>query len=1349
MYNKAQLSKDRKLAKEPKKLARPKDKFVIPGAPKVDPNGYWDPANVGRIIEVPLNEDSRSITMSYPDGTPLDQPLIGVGTDTGMMQYMMPGQDYMFPYDSSVMEHPIMDDGEYMDLDDDEIALYRAGGYVIEELPQQDNGGVYSKDIQYPAKHNPANSFTVTDPRSMQDGGGYEIELTDEEIDQYRKGGYVVEELPQAAVGMNVRPLPVPPPASRTSGPTDPAELAAIMAAQQKPYLISPGMMYYPNLGIAKPVQSKPEVGKLPTKKLTQTPEIIPSNYNYTPQEPETIRTASTLQTVMEPDPNREGKFKVKELRQAPYSAYFPGEGWLPMNAPRVMYYNPTTGEETEERFQDGGLTQAQDGIQSQASNAPTDSELTYGEYYSQAADASKKSYDDYIIALEKEKQRVANVRKNIIPTAKMLDSVDNYMRTDDWFNSPEGQAYLKYTSAENPKQLEAARQALTPTVKALLPNQGKYNVARWDADENQWNPRATPHRELYCTPYGCFTYQKAGANDVPTIGGNLDFVQKVNSGSLPFEKIPANQRQPGDMALWVENSPADYTDASKGYIRRPHHTTIYASPDADEPNNPEAGNYYNADNGVRLAYGLTNYETNAEPLDRMDYYRYIGQTNKMQDELIKKQAAWEAAENKADRGPRPTLATVPLDRSYFNTERPQEDIVQVDYNQQMIDRINNMDISNKKKRKLLKDAEDAIAFNKTFQQPKSPILETSNVPTVNTQNNQTASFKEGGLIQAQLGLITSPFNLPADVKHPMQVSPNKPTVKRTGRTYDALNDVKPVVAESTTPKNLPTKNLSTNEAMALKVAERDATIKAIKEAPLLTEDQKNEILMSPQKLDEYSYLTRQQEPDTIKESIPYSARERAWDIATNPFDAFEYAVRTGDVSNMPRNYNQMRMAGIDPSAGGGANAVGNALNTTINLFDAGDKVVRNVGEGNYGTAALEAMRFIPGARLNTGASKYLTTQTPLKNVYNKVATGNSFLTDYGLPAWKVEKPNGIIRSSDYIARPYTDAEAKLLSTYGRGMRFKSQADWDAMEALTKSGATDFSKSDTPISRVLGYYAGGSDEQKAIEALRRGDVFATPAEKNIRTWSAGIPKVDDNFKGNTRLIIPSRYTKDLGSHFAGMPYYDKRVNFLWDHSVNKSLNYNAFPEKELMGNIPEGFKVIGTSSEDGMRNLIIKPLKKSGSPNAFTRSGLGGMDMSNHTIKNVDYYTQLLDTYNKNIMPAANRKFYKDLIATVKKQDGLVTERQLNQLKRLATGNFDFGSKGYNKGYEGGGYVDNQMTHFQDGGNMDPGNNALKLHMFYDKNNFTTGGTVEMMTDDEIKKYRDAGYVIIEEPDYE
>jgi predicted chitinase/LysM repeat protein/GH24 family phage-related lysozyme (muramidase) len=107
--------------------------------------------------------------------------------------------------------------------------------------------------------------------------------------------------------------------------------------------------------------------------------------------------------------------------------------------------------------------------------------------------------------------------------------------------------------------------------------------------------------------------------------------------------------------------------------------------------------------------------------------------------------------------------------------------------------------------------------------------------------------------------------------------------------------------------------------------------------------------------------------PDTVREAIPQGNASRAWDYITNPFTAFEYAVSGGGAENMPHNINAMRMAGIDPGVVAGRNLVGNALNTTTNLFDAGDKVIRNVGEGNYGTAALEALRFLPGSRVATG----------------------------------------------------------------------------------------------------------------------------------------------------------------------------------------------------------------------------------------------------------------------------------------------------------------------------------------------------------------------------------------------
>lgn len=119
MYNKKELKKTERSAVKSNPWA--KDRVVIPGAPKVDPNGYWDPANIGRIIEVP----SPIVTMQN-----VEEPLVGVGSDTGIAQYMTEGNEYTFPYDSSVIEYPAK---QYMELTDDEIAEYKAGGYVVEE----------------------------------------------------------------------------------------------------------------------------------------------------------------------------------------------------------------------------------------------------------------------------------------------------------------------------------------------------------------------------------------------------------------------------------------------------------------------------------------------------------------------------------------------------------------------------------------------------------------------------------------------------------------------------------------------------------------------------------------------------------------------------------------------------------------------------------------------------------------------------------------------------------------------------------------------------------------------------------------------------------------------------------------------------------------------------------------------------------------------------------------------------------------------------------------------------------------------------------------------------------------
>lgn len=86
----------------------------------------------------------------------------------------------------------------------------------------------------------------------------------------------------------------------------------------------------------------------------------------------------------------------------------------------------------------------------------------------------------------------------------------------------------------------------------------------------------------------------------------------------------------------------------------------------------------------------------------------------------------------------------------------------------------------------------------------------------------------------------------------------------------------------------------------------------------------------------------------------------------------------------------------------------------------------------------------------------------------------------------------------------------------------------------------------------------------------------------------------------------------------------------------------------------------------------------------FSQTGLGSVRGENftHTINNVDYYNQLLDTYTSYQLPTKSKKFYTDIINSIKNQNGKATELQFNALQRLKTGNFDFGKKGYALGGE-------------------------------------------------------------------
>jgi hypothetical protein len=132
----------------------------------------------------------------------------------------------------------------------------------------------------------------------------------------------------------------------------------------------------------------------------------------------------------------------------------------------------------------------------------------------------------------------------------------------------------------------------------------------------------------------------------------------------------------------------------------------------------------------------------------------------------------------------------------------------------------------------------------------------------------------------------------------------------------------------------------------------------------------------------------------------------------------------------------------------------------------------------------------------------------------------------------------------------------------------------------------------------------------------------------------------------------------------------------------------------LFGNIKVGDSRLKLYKEDWLKGYKEVPTELPGSPNAsisdrlkqfFDRPpgplmlGMPTGSSSNMVKKNIPYYEQLLNTYDSKVMSATNKKFYKDLIGTAKKQDGMLTEAQVRELDRLKTGNFDFGKRGFNK----------------------------------------------------------------------
>lgn len=270
---------------------------------------------------------------------------------------------------------------------------------------------------------------------------------------------------------------------------------------------------------------------------------------------------------------------------------------------------------------------------------------------------------------LEAEKQKVQQVRANVIPTAKNIASRWENMSSEDKAAYDDILNYAPNSSITGlapptrgktrGQQTSEVRQKLADRPESLKEYMPNYNIFLDQPDKFGTN------RGVYCTTMGCYSYEKAGARQITDengrpMRGNTQFVNATKQGVSGFEQIDPKDRQPGDLTVLRGSSRADYNDPTS-ITTRDHHTVIYAGEsDREEDakslargvwdritgNSPEEKREYNYNNpGAIKAYSAeggdmdkfqlaTRNNENPENGEAFKFYRYIGQTPRMQRNL-------------------------------------------------------------------------------------------------------------------------------------------------------------------------------------------------------------------------------------------------------------------------------------------------------------------------------------------------------------------------------------------------------------------------------------------------------------------------------------------------------------------------------------------------------------------------------------------------------------------------------------------------------------------------------------------------------------------------------------------
>jgi hypothetical protein len=304
-----------------------------------------------------------------------------------------------------------------------------------------------------------------------------------------------------------------------------------------------------------------------------------------------------------------------------------------------------------------------------------------------------------------------------------------------------------------------------------------------------------------------------------------------------------------------------------------------------------------------------------------------------------------------------------------------------------------------------------------------------------------------------------------------------------------------------------------------------------------------------------------------------------------------------------------------------------------IGAIQGAANLIPDLYEGDYGYAAMDAASILPFARPITQKAK-----SAIQNTYK-------------INPWAVkENPEMFL----YRAEP---------------KNFNTQS------------TVDFMKQEIAAGREKPWYKGviKSYEEGHPKLVAQNDFHGQWFEKDPSRLDFYLNSGDkydaDTHMNIFRKKIPTAQAKEfsvLNNEKANVISASPNTEFVLPRNMVESAeifpqsSWQDLIQQDKTFNTPHWLKGYKEVPKPGTKNVI--------------KAGSGGIDMSRYEIANPDYFTQLLDTYTSRQLPPSSKKFYKGLIESVKKQDGIVTERQYQELQRLKTGNFNYGKKAYQEG---------------------------------------------------------------------